>query len=204
MQINVFKCAVKHFLENDVLIYDLISKFGPVELKVRRNYFSALTTSIIGQQLSVQSAKAIVRRFNSHFEGNLSPKSVYYEKSDKLRALGLSNAKTQYVKDLAEKLLSGEVNLRGISNKNEDDIMTELKKVKGIGPWTVHMFLIFVLGRPNILPVDDLGIRKAIMLNYNVKKLPNSDFVAKLSNRKHWSPYNTYASIYLWKSIDGN
>jgi len=204
VQINDYKCAVKHFLDNDVLIYKLVSKFGSIELKQRRNYFSALSTSIIGQQLSVQSARAIITRFNTHFQNNLKPENIVKEDFHTLRSLGLSNAKTRYVKDLSEKVLAGEVKLNGISKKSEDEIMTELMKVKGIGPWTVHMFLIFVLGKPNILSVGDLGIKKAIMLNYNLKILPTSDEVLEISQKNNWEPFNSYASLYLWKSIDGN
>jgi DNA-3-methyladenine glycosylase II len=204
VQINEYKCAVKHFLENDVLIHDLMSKFGTIELKKKRNYFSALTTSIIGQQLSVHSARAIIYRFNNHFKQKLQPEFIIREDFQTLRSLGLSNAKVKYVKDLAAKLLSGEVNLNGISKLNEVEIMNELTKVKGIGPWTVHMFLIFVLGKPNILPVGDLGIKKAIMLNYNLKKLPTSEEVFYIAKNNNWEPFSSYASLYLWKSIDGN
>jgi DNA-3-methyladenine glycosylase II len=204
MQINEYNCAVKHFRKNDVLIYKLFSKFGTVELRPKRNYFKALTTSIIGQQLSVQSAKAIITRFNSHFGSNLSPESVLKVDFETLRSIGLSNAKTKYIRDLSEKLLSKEISLTGISRKSEAEIENELCRVKGIGPWTVHMFLIFVLGKPNILPVGDLGIKKAIMLNYNLKFLPSGEDVLKISKNNKWSPYNTFASLYLWKSIDGN
>ncbi len=93
--------------------------------------------------------------------------------------------------------------LAGISTKSESEITEELTKVKGIGPWTVHMFLIFVLGRPNILPDGDLGIRKAIMVNYNLKNLPISKDVLKISKKNNWAPYNSYAALYLWKSLDG-
>jgi DNA-3-methyladenine glycosylase II len=203
MKINEYNCAVKHFLKNDVLIYELMSKFEPIKLTKRRNYFAALTTSIIGQQLSVSSAKAIITRFNAHFETKLSPEIIINTKLEVLRELGLSNAKAKYIIDLAEKILSKEIDLAGISKKNEQEIAEELTKVKGIGPWTVHMFLIFVLGRPNILPEGDLGIRKAIMVNYNLKNLPISKDVVKISKKNNWSPYNSYAALYLWKSLDG-
>ena len=190
--------------ENTFLpIYNLISKFGPVELKQRRNYFSSLVTSIIGQQLSVHSARAIINRFSQHFESEITPEKIISSDFQSLRSLGLSNAKSKYVIDLSHKLLSGEIKLNGISKLSESEIMNELTKVRGIGPWTVHMFLIFVLGKPNILPEGDLGIKKAIMLNYNFKNLPTGEEVIKLSKNKNWAPYKTYASLYLWKSIDG-
>lgn len=203
MNINEYNCAVKHFLNNDVLIYDLMSKFEPVKLIQKRNYFVSLTTSIIGQQLSVQSAKAIINRFNTHFSNELSPEIIVNTKFETLRSLGLSNAKAKYIIDLAEKILSKEITLKGISKRSEDEIMNELTKVKGIGPWTVHMFLIFILGRPNILPDGDLGIKKAIMVNYSLKILPTGEEVIKISKMNNWAPYNSYASLYLWKSLDG-
>ena len=181
-----------------------MSKYESIILKKRRNYFAAITTSIIGQQLSVKSANAIIGRFNAYFGKELSPERIKRVNFKTLRKIGLSNAKAKYVKDLAEKLISRELNLSGISNRNEEEIMEELTKVKGIGPWTAHMFMMFVLGKPNILPVGDLGIKKAIMLNYDLENLPSSEDVLGISNTNTWSPYNTYASIYLWKSIDGD
>ena len=204
MKINEYNCAVKHYFKNDVLIYKLMSKYGPIELIKRRNYFLHLTTSIIGQQLSVQSAKAINNKFRAHFNKKLTPKNIAKADFETLRSLGLSNAKAKYIKDLAEKILSKELNLNGISNKSDSEIMNELTKVKGIGPWTVHMFLIFVLGRKNVLPEGDLGIKKAIMLNYSLKNLPIGEEVVKLSLINNWDPYNSYASLVLWKSIGGN
>jgi DNA-3-methyladenine glycosylase II len=204
MKFNEYNCAVKHFLKNDVLISELMSKYGPIELKKRRNYFLHLTTSIIGQQLSVQSASSIIKRFKSYFGNQLVPRKIVNTKIETLRSLGLSNAKAKYVKDLAGKLLSKELQLNGISSKNDLEVMDELTKVKGIGPWTVHMFLIFVLGRKDVLPEGDLGIKKAIMLNYSIKNLPTGEEVLYISNKNNWAPYNSYASLFLWKSIDGN
>ena len=204
MQNNEYNSAVKHFFNHDVLIYKLMSNFEPLQLKLKRRYFHALVTSIIGQQLSVNSAKAIINRFNIYFDKRIDPHEVINTDIKVLRKIGLSAAKSNYVTDLSKKIISGEVKLKGISSKSNDEIMTELCKVKGIGPWTVHMFLIFVLGRPNILPVGDLGIKRAIMLNYNLKKLPTTEHVLKIAKNNNWEPYSTYASMYLWKSIDTN
>jgi len=203
MEINEYNCAVKHFLKNDVSIYSIINKHDPIFLKRRRNYFIHLCNSIIGQQLSVYSAKAIINNFLSFFKNKPTPESIMKTDISSLRSLGLSNAKAKYVKDLSNKLLNKEINLRGISEKSDSEILDELTKVKGIGSWTVHMFLIFVLGRKNILPSGDLGIKKAIMLNYHLKNLPTDKEVIRISKKKNWSPYNSYASLFLWKSIDG-
>lgn len=181
-----------------------MSKFGAIELKPKRRYFYHLTSSIISQQLSVQSARAIQNKFETHFNYKITAENIANSDFQTLRSLGLSNAKTKYVKDLADKLLSKDLDLKGISKKSNDEIMQELTKVKGIGPWTVDMFLMFVLGKKDVLPIGDLGIKKAIMLNYNLKNLPTGEKVIKISKKNNWAPYNSYASLYLWKSIDGN
>lgn len=203
MQVNEYNCAVKHFLKNDVSIYNLMSDFGPVELKIKRNYFASLTNSIISQQLSVHSANAILKRFNAKFGKSPKPEIIVNQKNEDLRKLGLSRAKSIYIKDLAGKILSKEIKLSGISKKTDTEILDELTKVKGIGRWTVHMFLIFVLGRADILPHGDLGIRKAIMQIYSLKILPDEKKVKAISKKFNWSPYSSYASLYLWKYLDG-
>ena len=201
-EINEYNCAVKHFLEKDVSIYSLMKKHKPLLLKKRRNYFVHLCNSIVGQQLSVKSASAIRGRFLNHFDNLPTPEKVNKTDFLTLRSLGLSNAKAKYIKDLAEQVISKNISLNRFGKLNEEQIMTELTKVKGIGPWTVHMFLMFVLGKKDVLPIGDLGIKKAIMLNYNLKNLPTSEEVLNISRKNNWSPYNTYASMYLWKSID--
>lgn len=202
MEINEYNCAVKHFLNNDVSIYNISKSFNPIILKKRRNYFKNLCLSIIGQQLSVNSARAIKVKFLNYFNNKPTPEKINEIEFNILRSLGLSNAKTKYVKDLSNKLLTGEVSLKNIRTRANSEIISELTKVKGIGIWTVHMFLIFVLGRKNILPFGDLGIKKAIMLNYALNKLPSEQQVMNISEKNNWSPYNSYASMLLWNSID--
>lgn len=202
-EINEYNCAVKHFLANDVSIYILMQKYKPIYLKKRRNYFIQLCNSIVGQQLSVKSASAIRGRFLKYFNNFPTLELVNETDFQVLRSLGLSNAKAKYVKDLANQIIEKKVNLSKIGSKTNDEIISELTKVKGIGTWTVHMFLMFVLGRKDILPTGDLGIKKAIMLNYNLKNLPIGEEITKLAKKKNWNPYNTYACMYLWKSIDG-
>ncbi len=202
-EINEYNCAVKHFLREDVSIYNLMKKRKPLYLKRKRNYFIQLCNSIVGQQLSVQSASAIRGRFLAYFNNSPTPESIKNTEITTLRSLGLSNAKAKYIKDLANQIISKEISLKNFSTKSEAEIMSELTKVNGIGPWTVHMFLMFVLGKKDVLPTGDLGIKKAIMLNYNLEYLPNSEEVKSISENNNWSPYNTYACMYLWKSIDG-
>ncbi|MBI1933090.1 MAG: DNA-3-methyladenine glycosylase 2 family protein [Ignavibacteriales bacterium] len=202
-EINEYNCAVKHFLAKDVSIYNLMKKHKPIYLKKRRNYFVQLCNSIVGQQLSVKSASAIRGRFLNYYNNLPTPELVNETDFAVLRSLGLSNAKAKYVKDLAKQIIDKKISLKNIGAKSDEEIIDTLTKVKGIGPWTTHMFLMFVLGRKNILPTGDLGIKKAIMLNYNLKNLPTGEDISELSKKNNWNPYNTYACMYLWKSIDG-
>lgn len=106
------------------------------------------------------------------------------------------------MKDLSQKILNKEISLKKIGLKSDDDIINELTKVKGIGVWTVHMFLIFTLGRINVLPYSDLGIRKGVMLNYGLKKLPDEKKILKMAKDNNWHPYCSIVSLYLWQSLD--
>lgn len=197
-----YNSAVKHFMKYDKVISKLFNRFSEVILLNRRNYFKHLCTSIVGQQLSVKSAAAINKRFLHHYNNKLRPEKITKTNIKILRSLGLSEAKAKYVKDLAQKIVDKEISLNGISKKSNHEILNELIKVKGIGAWTVDMFLIFVLGRPDVLASGDLGIKKAIMLNYDLKKLPTDKNVIRLSKKMNWSPFNSYAMLYLWKSLD--
>lgn len=197
-----YNSVVKHFMKNDKVIFGLINRFESVKLLNRKNYFKHLCTSIVGQQLSVKSAAAINKRFLDYFDNKLLPEKIAKTDTEVFRSLGLSGAKSKYVKDLSQKIMDKTISLGGISKKSNSEILEELTKVKGIGPWTVDMFLIFTLGRPNVLASGDLGIKKAIMLNYDLKKLPIDKNVIKLSKKMNWSPFNSYAMLYLWKSLD--
>lgn len=136
------------------------------------------------------------------FKNNPQPEFILRTDDSALRLLGLSNAKVKYVKDLSEKILSGEVKLKGFAKMSDDDIIAELTKVKGIGEWTAHMFLLFTLGRLDILPFGDLGIRKSIMVNYRLKKLPDEKKIKLIAKNNNWYPYCSIASLYLWRSLD--
>ncbi len=197
-----YNSAVKHFLRHDKIMWDIINGYRELELNCKRNYFKHLATSIVGQQLSVKSAAAINKRFLKHFKNKLTPELIIKTNLRILRSLGLSEAKANYIKDLSSKILDKTISLKGINKKSNSEVLNELTKVKGIGPWTVDMFLIFTLGRQNVLASGDLGIKKAIMLNYSLKKLPTDKNVIRLSKKMNWSPYNSYAMLYLWKSLD--
>jgi DNA-3-methyladenine glycosylase II len=193
--------AVNHLCRNDYTLSTIIKNNGIINLTQSRQYFNNLLRAIVGQQLSTFAAVAIEKRLFDFFNNNPLPESILQTGDSVLRGLGLSTAKVKYVKDFSQKLISGEVKLKGLSKKSDEDIIAELIKIKGIGIWTVHMFLIFTLGRPNVLPWGDLGIRKSIMINYRLKKMPDEKKIKSLAKKNGWHPYCTIASLYLWKSL---
>lgn len=194
--------GVKHIYVNDNALAKVIDATGLCTIRPRKNHYYNLLGSIIGQQLSIIVADVIEKRFFKFYDNKPTPENILETPDDLLRNLGLSWAKVKYVKDLSNKMIKGEIHFRGLTKLSDEEIISEFTKVKGIGVWTVHMFLIFTLGRLNILPVGDLGIRKAAMLNYNLRKLPDEKKLKLLSKQNRWAPYNSIASWYLWRSID--
>ena len=194
--------GINHIYSNDKKLAQVIDAVVSCNLKPKRDYYHALLRSIIGQQLSTVVADVIQERFFSFFNYKPLPEKILSTPDQRLRNLGLSWAKVKYVKDLSNNIVAKEIHFRGINKMSDDEIIAEFTKVKGIGIWTIHMFLIFTLGRLNVLPVSDLGIRKAAKLTYNLRKLPNEERLRKLSKQNGWGPYNSIASWYLWKSID--
>ncbi len=203
MNKSEFEKGIKHLCKHDKILRDIIKNYGIRNLRSHRKYFNLLLGAIIGQQLSTKAADAIQKRFMDYFNNLPEPELVLATENTVLRGLGLSNAKVSYVKDLSQKVLSKEVKLSGFSRKSDGEVIAELTKVKGIGVWSSHMFLMFTLGRPNILPTGDLGIRKAVMLNYRLKKMPTEQRVEQIAKKNNWHPYCSIASLYMWRSLDG-
>lgn len=199
---NQITTALNHLSKHDKVLSTLIKIIGTCNLQPHKKYFNLLLRSIIGQQLSLKAAESISKKFFALYIKDPQPIDIINSKDTDLRAAGLSNAKVKYIKDLSQKIINGDVDLRGLSVKSDADIIEELTKVKGIGIWTVHMFLIFTLGRIDILPYSDLGIRKAVMLNYGLRKLPDEKKLRKMAKEKNWHPYCSIVSLYMWKSLD--
>ena len=194
------------FLLKDKFIGPLVKRWGHCTIKPRIHvdYFQGLVGEIIGQQLSVYAAETICSRFMAYFENKPLPEQILAADDLTLRKLGLSNAKVKYVKDLSLKILSNEVSLKNLSGKTDNEIIEHLTQIKGVGVWTAHMFLIFSMSRPNILPYSDLGIRKAVMLNYGLRKLPDEKKITSIADKNGWHPYCSVASMYLWRYLDGD
>jgi len=204
MQNAEIKRAIKHLSKHDYTLSTIIKNIGIINLAPHRKYFNSLLDAIIGQQLSTYAADKIASRFMNLFNNNPVPEQIIDTSDITLRSVGLSNAKVKYVKDLSLKIITKEIHLNKLFNMSDDEIIAELTKVKGIGVWTSHMFLIFTLGRLNVLPFSDLGIRKAVMLNYRLKKLPDEKKIRSIAKKFNWDPYCSMASRYLWKSLDNN
>ena len=189
------------FLSEDKYIGPLIKKWGNVQIKKtpRTKYFENLFESIVNQQLSGKAASTIFGRVKKLCKGKISPGVILKISDEKLRSAGLSHQKISYVKDLAYKVKRREINIENNDSLSDEEIIEELIKVKGIGRWTAEMFLMFSLARPDIFPIDDLGIKKGF--EKVTGKSWDKEKSAKLA-KKHWSPYRTVTSWYLWRSLE--
>ena len=158
--------------------------------------------AIVGQQLSTKAARAINTRLNDRFGGRPpTPAEILAEDPEELRAAaGLSRAKVGFLRSLAEHVSSGELELERMNELDDDDVIAELVAVKGLGDWSAHMFLIFHLERPDVLPVGDLGVRRAIMNAYELPELPSPDEMTRIA--EPWRPHRSTAARYLWRSLD--
>jgi len=194
--------GINHLIKKDRNLKRIIVSAPICSIKPKKSYFIALTRAIIGQQLSLKAANSINQKFLAFFNNHPTPEKILVTSVQALREKGLSTSKIKYLKDLSLKLQSKEVTLNGISLKSTEEIVNELTKIKGIGFWTVDMFLIFTLGRLNVLPVGDLGLKRAIMLNYSLEELPDENLVREIANKYNWDPYCSIASWYLWKSLE--
>jgi DNA-3-methyladenine glycosylase II len=197
--------AEKHLSAQDRIMATLIERHGPFsfELDLKKDHYFALVSSIIGQQLSVKAATSIRNRFVELFGGTFpSPQQILDIDGERLREVGFSRAKVTYVKSLAEHILSGELELAKLPELSNEEIIKELVAVKGIGEWTAHMFLIFALGREDVLPVGDLGVRMAIGRLYGDGTAPTPEQVREIADKNHWHPYESVAARYLWQSLD--
>ncbi|HVO86614.1 MAG TPA: DNA-3-methyladenine glycosylase [Candidatus Binatia bacterium] len=194
-----------HLSRVDKKLAGVIALSGPCKIKPHSDYYGALVGSIVGQQLSVKAAAAIRKRLLDLFGGKMpTPEQLIKVDGQKLRDLGLSWAKVKYVKDLAEHVLDGRLDLPHISTMPNDQLIEQLTAVKGIGQWSAHMFMMFALGRLDILPVGDLGIRKAIQNLYKLDALPDPEQIITIANKNKWHPYESIAAWYLWQSLDNN
>jgi DNA-3-methyladenine glycosylase II len=199
-----YNAARRHLIKADPKLAAVIKRIGPCGLHAvaPRDPFEALTMSIASQQLSVKAAATIFGRFCDLFppDRKPTPERVMSLSDDEIRAVGYSRPKVTFIKDLAAHVLDGRLDLKGLRKHSDDDVMTQLVAVKGIGRWTAEIFLMFRLGRLDILPADDLGLMNAVHRAYNLRARPDPKRLRKIGEA--WRPYRSIAAWYLWQSLD--
>ncbi len=194
--------ARRLLLRRDPVIATLIRKHGACGLAAaqRSDHFSALVQAITGQQLSTKAASTIYARLVALMPGGLTPQALASLTDEQMRAVGMSRQKIAYFRDLAGKALTGALPLDALDTMSDDEVIAALTQVKGIGRWSAEMFLMFRLHRPDVLPVDDLGIVNAVKTVYRLRKRPTADRIRRIGEA--WRPYRSVASWYLWRSLD--
>lgn len=197
--------ALQHLSRADKVLARLIREVGPCTLKPqrRRQPFEALVTAVTHQQLNGTAAMTILKRVLALHPGKRFPTPADFlaTPDEKLRAAGLSRAKAAAIKDLAAKTIEGVVpSLRAIAKMSDEEIVAQLTTVRGVGPWTVEMLLMFTLGRFDVLPTTDYGVRKGFALVYGLKELPTPREL--LAHGEKWRPHRTTASWYLWRALE--
>ena len=196
--------AVTHLKKCDSRMAAVIAKVGPCRFQPGGfpTHFEALLRAVVYQQISGKAAATIYARFQALYGGRPpKPTELLDTPLSELRSAGLSGQKASYVRDLAEHIESGELPVGELDHLSDDEILAALVRVKGIGKWTAQMFLMFQLGRPDVLPDGDLGIQKGIMLAYEMERMPTPKEVVEIA--APWRPHATIASWYLWRSLDG-
>ena len=192
--------AKKKLMKKDKVMENLIKKYSDKSLTTRKDVFFSLCKSIIGQQISVAAANSVFLKFKNKCNGKINPKIVNKLSSTTLRKCGLSRQKTRGIKDLAKRLLNKEFNPHLIKKMSDEEAIEYLSNLRQIGRWSAEMILLFTFNRPNIWPLQDIGLLRAISNNYNKKYFPPKSFLKKL--QKKFSPYCSVATWYLWRSID--
>lgn len=196
--------AAEYLARVDSTLAPIIAIAGLPSIIPNKNYYQALVESIISQQLSVKAAATILKRFLALFPGDdfPTPGEILEKDIEALRAVGLSRQKATYIQDLAVKVLEETVRFNHLDALSNEEVIAELTKIKGVGVWTVHMFLMFCMGRLDILPTGDLGIKNGIYSLYNLKDKPTPEEMEMIATLHKWHPYETVASWYIWHSLD--
>jgi DNA-3-methyladenine glycosylase II len=195
------QAAIDHLKQADPVLAGIIEAVGPFCLVRREPTFETLVRSITSQQVSTKAAASVFAKLKAAVGPRFTAKAVLRVTPEELRACGLSSQKTSYVRDLAEKVDSRQINFKKLAVQSDEEIIETLTKVRGIGVWTVQMFLIFALERPNVFPAADLGVRNAILRAYKLERDHKVVDLIQISAR--WHPYCSVAAWYLWRSLDG-
>ncbi|MGH7240676.1 MAG: DNA-3-methyladenine glycosylase family protein [Candidatus Saccharimonadales bacterium] len=195
--------AADHLTKRDRVLAPIIKVAGPCTITAHTNYYWELIDSIISQQLSVKAAATIEKRFRALFDTDFpEPTAILTKSIEELRSAGLSNAKAHYIQDLAQHILEGKLVFDSFDAMSNDQIISELTAVKGIGEWTAHMFLMFCMARSDVLATGDLGIKNGIRSLYSLPELPSPAEIIDLAMANNWHPYESVACWYIWHSLD--
>ncbi len=194
------KKAVDHLKKSDAVLASIIARVGACQVAYREPTFEMLARAIVFQQLSTKAARTIYGRLEEAAGGKLTPEAIQNMSIGDMQRAGLSRQKLSYIRDLAEHALSGKVDFSKLPEMSDEEVIAALTDIKGVGVWTAHMFLLFSLRRPNVLPVGDLGVRMAIQKAYKKRKLPTPKQIEQIA--KSWHPYCSYAAWYLWRSLE--
>jgi DNA-3-methyladenine glycosylase II len=193
--------ARRSLSRRDPVLRPLIKRVGPCTLRPQDDLFAALVRSIVAQQISTRAAASIsARLLAGPCKGVLTPAAIVKSSDEELRSAGLSTGKMRSLRDLAERVHSRTLRLDSFGGLSDEEVIELLLPVRGIGRWTAQMLLIFALGRGDVLPVDDFGLRAAVQRHYGLAELPRRDRLEELGSR--WRPYRSIATWYLWRSLD--
>ena len=192
--------AINHLKKSDPVLAAIIERIGPCRMEYGEPTFHSLAEAILYQQLNGRAAVTIFKRFTDLAGDPLTPEGILKLTDAQMRGVGLSKQKTAYLRDLSEKTKAGLLDFSRLSQLPEEEVIAQLTQVKGVGVWTAHMFLMFTLRRPDILPTGDYGVQAAIKKHYRKRKWPKPAVMEKIA--KPWAPYRSIACWYLWKSMD--
>jgi len=192
--------ALNHLRKCDPVLRAIIERVGPYRMEYGVPEFSSLAEAIVYQQLNGKAAVTIFNRFAALAGEPLTPEGILKLSDAQLRGVGLSKQKSAYMKDLAEKTAAGLLDFSRLPDLSDDEVIKHLTQVKGIGVWTAHMFLMFSLRRPNVLPTGDYGVQMAVKKYYKKRKLPKPKDMEKIA--RAWEPYRSVACWYMWRSLD--
>lgn len=191
--------AILTLAQRDPVLKKLIQTYPGIALASRGNAFATLARSIVGQQISVKAAESVWQKLMGHIQ-EATPASIHEAEPDRLRACGLSGRKVEYLQDLAKKFMCGELDPTHWHTLDDEVLIKDLVQVKGIGRWTAEMFLIFHLMRPDVLPLDDIGLQRAMSKLYNLNLPLSKPVMQEISG--NWRPWRSVATWYLWRSLD--
>ena len=192
--------AVIHLKKSDPVLRSIIERVGPCRMEFGPAEFSSLAEAIVYQQLNGKAAVTIFQRFANLAGEPITPEGILKLGDEQLRAVGLSKQKSAYLKDLAARTAAGLLDFSKLPDMSDEEVIQHLTQVKGVGVWTAHMFLIFSLRRPNVLPTGDYGVQMAVKKHYRKRKLPKPLEMEKIA--RAWEPYRSIACWYMWRSLD--